>query len=112
MHVLSERDRLFTVAQLDHLVNALEIEMPGRVGEALDLPTNACRGEALYSAIAVNPLILSRLASKVSELLVPKLLNVADLLRFEIARREALVVPEHVTITGPLLPSAGNPRLN
>jgi hypothetical protein len=66
---VEERDRLRLMAQLDHIVYALELDEQLDVPGSLGVAAESCGGEALWCAIANQPLILTRLTRMVLGLL-------------------------------------------
>ena len=70
-----QRERL--ASQLDHIVAALALDDAVDVPASLGLPAEECLGEALWLAIAHQPLILTRLSRMILSVL-DSYLNAAD----------------------------------
>ena len=70
-----QRERLSM--QLDHIVVALALDDALDVPASLGLPADECQGEALWLAIASQPLILTRLSRMILSVL-DGYLNAAD----------------------------------
>ena len=70
-----QRQRL--TSQLDHIVQALQLDEQLDVPASLGVPAESCEGEALWQAIAYQPLILTRLSRMILGVL-DSYLNAAD----------------------------------